>query len=227
MKRLSLIAALLCLAAFLVSPARALEYSFTAPADPSYGKPTSVEPVLTADRSELPNTDRSKDAALIPPSLNRPAACPSSLGNTPTSGSFTGYTEVTDGLRYPDGSLGTLTIPRLGVCVPIFEGTDSATLKKGAGHFEGASIWDGNCCLAGHNRGVNAIFGQLHTLNVGDIITLTTLLGTRTYAVTGVEKVAETDTSGLASTVGNQITLYTCVRDQPAYRWCVKGVEIG
>ncbi len=59
-------------------------------------------------------------------------------------------------------------------------------LRKGAGHFEDTSIWAGNVCVAAHNRGVNDHFGEIHTLDVGDEITLTTRLGTRTYAVTSV-----------------------------------------
>ena len=46
-------------------------------------------------------------------------------------------------------------------------------------------------------------------MNAGDTITLTTQLGTRTYAVTSVTKVSKTDTSGTAATSSNQITLYT------------------
>ena len=56
-------------------------------------------------------------------------------------------------------------------------------------------------------------------------ITLTTKLGKRTYAVTSVEKVSETDSSMLAATPDNCITLYTCVRNESAYRWCVRAVE--
>ena len=41
-----------------------------------------------------------------------------------------------------------------------------------------------------------------------------------------VEKVLETDTSGTAATTDNRLTLYTCVRDQRAYRWQVQAVEI-
>ena len=142
------------------------------------------------------------------------------------SGSYIGYTEVMPSLYYPNGSLGTLKIPSIGLTVDIYEGTDSAALAKGVGHFEETSIWDGNCCFAAHNRGIRNDFGQIHTLNTGDIITLTTALGTRTYAVSSVVKVDVTDTSGLASTAENCITLYTCVADQPAYRWCVKGVSV-
>ena len=69
------------------------------------------------------------------------------------------FTEVTSNLYYSGGYLGTLKIPSLGVNVKIYEGTDSTQLAKGAGHFIGTSIWNGNVCVAGHNRGVNCYFG--------------------------------------------------------------------
>ena len=147
-----------------------------------------------------------------------------STGTTGMGGQTTAFTDVTSDLYYSNGSLGTLKIPSIGLTVGVYEGTDSAALLKGAGHFEGTSIWLGNVCLAGHNRGVRNDFGKIHTLKSGDTITFTTVLGTMTYSVSSVTKVAVTDTSGLSSTANNQITLYTCVMDQPAYRWCVKAV---
>ncbi len=152
-------------------------------------------------------------------------------GSSPTDiaqGSATGgYTEVTDDLRYSDGSLGTLEIPAICLSVKVVQGTDSAALKKGAGHFTNTSIWDGNVCFAGHNRGTNNYFGKIHTLEAGDTITLTTMLGTRTYAVTSVEKINVNDSSGTASTTDNRVTLYTCVMNQPEYRWCVTAIQQG
>ena len=135
------------------------------------------------------------------------------------------FTEVTSDLYYSGGYLGTLRISSLGVTVRVYEGTDSTQLAKGAGHFPDTSIWDGNCCIAAHNRGSNSYFGKIHTLNLGDRITLTTKLGTRSYQVTSVSKVSETDTSGLTASSENMITLYTCVQNQSGYRWCVKAVE--
>lgn len=129
-------------------------------------------------------------------------------------------------LMNSNGSIGTLSIPAIDVNVQIFEGTDAATLDKGAGHFGNASVWTGNVPIAGHNRGANCYFGDLHKLKEGDEIVYTTRLGTRTYAVTGFTKVLYTDLSGLAATEENTITLYTCVRGESDYRWCVKGVEI-
>ena len=66
MKKLTMLLSLLYLTAALAVPASALEYNISAPGDPEYGKPTSVEPVATADRGELSNVDVSKNAALVP-----------------------------------------------------------------------------------------------------------------------------------------------------------------
>ena len=136
------------------------------------------------------------------------------------------FTEVTSDLYYKNGSLGRLEIPALDLNVRIYQGTDSKTLAKGVGHFEDTSIWNGNVCLAAHNRGANSYFGQIHTLDIGDKITLTTKLGTRTYKVTDVFKVSETDRSGLADSGENMLTLYTCVRNQRDQRWCVTAAEV-
>jgi len=272
MKKLkTLLSTMLCLCTMcaLALPAHALEYNINAPDNPEYGKPTSFEPVVTADGGAMKNEDVSKNAALIPPGFGTPTSymlntgeyltpnlVPSQMtgagqvnGNVavvvpPTSGTVPGatggypitdtstspsttpgFTEVTSDLYYGDGSLGTLKIPSIGLAVKVFEGTGSAPLLKGAGHFEGTSIWLGNVCVAGHNRGVRNDFGKIHTLKSGDTITFTTVLGTMTYAVSSVSKGAVTDTSGLSATAHNQITLYTCVEDQPAYRWCVRALE--
>lgn len=136
------------------------------------------------------------------------------------------FTEVSGDLYYKNGSLGRLEIPVLDLSVRIYQGTDSKTLAKGIGHFEDTSIWEGNICLAAHNRGANSHFGQIHTLDIGDRIKLTTKLGTRTYKVTDVFKVSETDRSGLADSGENMLTLYTCVRNQRDQRWCVVAAEV-
>ena len=127
------------------------------------------------------------------------------------------FTDVTSELYYKNGSLGRLEIPSLDLSVRIYQGI---------GHFEDTSIWNGNVCLAAHNRGANSYFGQIHTLDIGDKIILTTRLGTRTYKVTDVFKVSETDHSGLADSGENMLTLYTCVRNQRDQRWRVTAAEV-
>ena len=271
-----------CMLLALAVPAFALEYTFDEDEQSGYGKPTSVDPVVTADGGAQKNEDVSKNAAIIPPSFGTPTSntlntgeyltpnlVPSAMpatgatvngdfvvvfppdmsglsaesvpadlaaGSTMVPGSAdvtvtvpestsSGYTEVTDDLYYKDGSLGTLEIPAIGLTVKVYQGTDSAALKKGAGHFTNTSIWDGNAGFAAHNRGANSYFGKIHTLELGDRITLTTTLGTRSYVVASVEKVSINDSSGTAPTTDNRVTLYTCVMDQPEYRWCVTAVQ--
>ena len=237
-----------------VGQASALEYTMEAPDDYLFGRPTSDDTIYewedpNVDRSKntalippgfgtptsyLPGSGDPLTPNLIPSALDGGGLVSQTgsvnypvidTGNGSSSGQNVGYTAVTSDLYYSGGHLGTLKIPAIGLSTKVYEGTDSSTLAKGAGHFPGTSVWDGNCCIAGHNRGVRDDFGDLHTLEPGDTITWTTKLGTRTYQVVSVEKVLETDTSGTATTSDNRITLFTCVRDQRAYRWCVQAVE--
>ncbi|KAF5069980.1 Sortase domain protein [anaerobic digester metagenome] len=242
------------LAFALAVPVGAVEYTIDAPSAGDFGKPTSIDVVQTAATGMAVNEDCSKNAALIPPAFgsetgnlkgsgeyltpnlapggmatagatigSNVTAIPSTGGN---QAAVTQFTEVTSDLYYSGGYLGTLKIPAVNLSVKIYQGTGSSTLAKGVGHFTDTSIWDGNVCLAAHNRGTNSYFGQIHTLDTGDKITLTTKLGTRTYKVTSVAKVLETDDSATNPTTEDCLTLYTCVRDQSAYRWCVRAVAV-
>lgn len=197
---------------------------------PAFGSPTSytlnagelLTPNLVRQNSTAANISGTGGVTIMPPSFTTTTTT-TTTGNTSHT-TVTGYTEVTDDLYYSAGHLGTLRIPDIGLTVKVYEGTDSAALKKGAGHFEDTSIWDGNVAVAGHNRGVNNHFGKIHTLDIGDEIKWTTKLGSRTYEVFSVAKVAVDDLSVLNSSAENIITLITCVMDQPDYRWCVQAV---
>lgn len=137
------------------------------------------------------------------------------------------FTEVTSSMYYSAGHIGTLKIPELDLSVKIYEGTTTSVLAKGVGHFKDTSIWNGNVCLAAHNRGTNDYFADIHELDYGDEIKLTTKKGTRTYKVFNIEKISVNDTSNLQGTSDNIITLITCVKNQADYyRWCVQGYEV-
>ena len=194
--------------------------TFGSPSADTLGTGTYLTPNLAPGGMAVGTITGGNMPVIFPPASD---AASGSSGGTSTAA---GYTYVTDDLYYSGGYLATLKIPSIGVNVKVYEGTESTSLAKGAGHFTGTSIWEGNVCIAGHNRGVNNHFGKIHTLAAGATITLTTKLGTRTYAVTEVSKVLETDTSGTAATSDNRITLYTCVMDQRAYRWMVQAVEV-
>ena len=257
MKKMMSLCLSLCLTAALAAPAYALEYTIDAPEGPSYGTPTSIEVVHTADGGAMKNEDVSKNAALIPPGFGTPSMDAMNTGTyltpnlapggMPATGAViggnsaavvepgstvvtspsstvitTGYTEVTSDLYYSAGYLGTLKIPALDLSVKVYQGTDSAALAKGAGHFSSTSIWNGNVAFAAHNRGVANHFGKIHTLSIGDKITYTTKLGTRTYKVYSVSKISVNDVSVLNDSADNILTLVTCVMNQPDYRWCVQ-----
>ncbi len=138
----------------------------------------------------------------------------------------TAYTELTAQDYYSDGHIGNIKIAAIGVDFSVYEGADTKTMNKGAAHITNTSVWDGNVCLAAHNRGVANNFGKIQTLREGDLIVLSTAHGTRVYSVFRVEKIAETDTSILAPSVGNMLTLTTCVANERAYRYVVQAVQI-
>lgn len=248
-----LAAAMLC--AMCVGQASALEYTMDAPDNYLFAQPTSddtiyewenpnvdrskntalIPPVFGSPTSYLPGSGEALTPNLLPGALDG-GGLVSTVGSVTyptvdtnsgwTGTASTGWTDVSSDLYYSGGYLGILKIPAIGLSVKVYEGTRSSVLAKGAGHFQNTSIWDGNVSIAGHNRGVRDDFGDLHTLEPGDTVTWTTKLGTRTYKVVSVEKVLETDTSGTAAATDNRITLFTCVRDQRAYRWQVQAVEV-
>lgn len=255
MKKSILMLAVCCVLTAISIPAYAADYTINAPATGLFGRPTSDDTIYVTtdepanvDRSKnvalippafgsqssylpssgellTPNMAQSTNpgaaggsATIMPPAVS--SSTQTNTGYTPT-----GYTAVTSDLYYSAGHLGTLKIPKIGLTVRVYQGTDSSALAKGAGHFTSTSIWDGNVSIAGHNRGINNHFGKIHTLAVGDDLTLTTKLGTRTYKVCSVAKISVDDTSVLNDSADNIVTLITCVMNQPAYRWCVQAKE--
>jgi LPXTG-site transpeptidase (sortase) family protein len=149
------------------------------------------------------------------------------------SSDFTSYTKPIEtpkftsvnGLKRSDGSIGTLAIPSLSINMKAFEGTTSASMSKGVGHFAETSGWDGNIGLAGHNRNSKYTIGAIKDLKIGDTIRYTTVLGTRTYSVSFVGTISHTDWSRLSATADNRITIITCLAGQPTLRVCVAAIE--
>ena len=151
---------------------------------------------------------------------------PPPSADSSTGGGYSSKFTLPDGLYYADGSIGTLSIPRLGVSAKVYEEESLENLAKGIGHYKFTSCWYGNVGFAAHNRGAADYFGQIHTLKSGDRIVYTTKLGTRTYEVYFVGQIHETDFSRLGRSDENIVTLTTCVRDIRELRWCVQAREI-
>ena len=128
--------------------------------------------------------------------------------------------------QYDDGTIGTLYVELTGKTIKVFEGESLDNLKKGAGHFNSTSAWDGNCALAGHNRGSSAYFSFVKDLENGDILIYTTKYGTRSYEVYSKTKINEYDNLPLSWSADNILTLITFVADVPEARFCVQAREI-
>lgn len=149
------------------------------------------------------------------------------IATTPTAPTYQqpAYTSA-EGMAYKDGSIGTVKIPSLKIDMKVWEGETATSMKKGLGHYTSSSAWNGNVCVCGHNRGAKYVIGSIKDLNQGDTITYTTIYGTRTYQVTTVQIISNTDWSYLQSTADNRITLTTCLADHPESRVLVQAKEV-
>lgn len=124
--------------------------------------------------------------------------------------------------------IGYLTIKTIGLeKAPIKEGTEDSILNNAIGHFSETSYLEGNVCLAGHNRGYkHNYFENLKNIKEKDLITYITKNEEKNYEVIRIEKINEEDISVLNNTKENQITLITCVENEPENRFCIIGKEI-
>lgn len=131
-------------------------------------------------------------------------------GGSTTSPATPAFTELTQDFLLSNGAVGKISIPAIGVKnYYLWEGETTASMKKGLGHFTGTSVWNGNVAVCGHNRGAKYVIGSIKDLDVGDKITYTTSMGTRTYLVETVTKISSSDWSYLSSTTDNRMTLLT------------------
>ena len=127
-----------------------------------------------------------------------------------------------------DGSIGVLTIESIGVSAPVYETDDEMeAMRKGIAHYKTTSAWNGNIGLCAHNGTASYCwFRDLHKVEKGDMVTYQTALGTRTYEVSEIKEIEETDWFMLGRTEDNRITMTTCIDDKPSKRLVVQAVEI-
>jgi LPXTG-site transpeptidase (sortase) family protein len=99
-------------------------------------------------------------------------------------------------------------------------------MDKGGGHFSFTGLNIGNTAIIGHNRGSAGFFIFVKDLKEGDVITLETNGITRTYAVSMLYTVHESDFEPLLQFGDNRLTLVTCVEYQRNQRRIAVAVEI-
>ena len=106
-------------------------------------------------------------------------------------------------------ALAVLSINRLDIQVPVYNGTDEFNLNRGLGRIRGMARLheDGNLGISGHRDG---FFRALKDIEGGDEIVLKTTEGVDTYQVSGITIVDKHDETPLGPTEGKQLTLVTC-----------------
>ena len=144
---------------------------------------------------------------------------------------YTGNHTPIEQAQMADGSLGVLTIEKIGLSVNVYEGPDQMEdMSKGAAHFPHTSAWDGNVGISAHNinfDGTDGFFKNLYRLEEGDKITYRCELGERAYTVETVKTIDATDWSPLGHSDENYLTLITGISGRPEQRLCVQAVEQG
>ena len=105
--------------------------------------------------------------------------------------------------------LAIMSIDKLDLKVPVYNGTDEINLNRGAGRIKGTGRIDspGNLGIAGHRDG---FFRVLKDIELGDSINMLTHLGNSEFVVSSITIVDPTDVSVLAPTDESTITLVTC-----------------
>ena len=119
-----------------------------------------------------------------------------------------------------------LEIPKINLKADIQEGTTKEIMDKFIGHFEESRKWEGNVCLAAHNRGYeNNYFSEIKQLKEGDKIIYSFQENCREYLVEKNDIIEASNVACLENTQENILTLITCVENEPNYRRCIKAIE--
>lgn len=115
-----------------------------------------------------------------------------------------------------DGVMGYIKIPRIGVNLPIYHGTDQEHMLKGVGHLVGTSLpiggVDSHAVLSAHSGLSSAdLFTNLVDLEKGDLFYIYVLDEVLAYEVNNIKVVKPTETDDLRITKGEDyVTLVTC-----------------
>jgi len=108
--------------------------------------------------------------------------------------------------------LGGITIPKIGLDAPMYEGIRLSTLDRGPGHWPGTAMPGevGNAVIAAHRVSHQAHFRNIDQLAPGDQVIFTTTDGVSTYHVTGVEIVDPSAVWIVDQTATPTATLFAC-----------------
>lgn len=122
-----------------------------------------------------------------------------------------------------DAMVGSLSVPSMGVRLPIYLGASSEHLNEGAALVAGTSAPLGdagddagtgsNCVIAAHRGAVRGVpmFRDIEDVRLGDELTIETPWDTLTYRAAQIEVIAPTDVDAVRLQPGRDlVTLITC-----------------
>ena len=108
--------------------------------------------------------------------------------------------------------MGTISIPKIGVEMTMYEGIRLTTLDYGPGHWPGTALPGqiGNVVVGGHRTSKHRVFRNVDQLVTGDEIIFTDANGVHVYIVNRVEIVSPTDVWIINPTETATATLFAC-----------------
>ena len=132
-----------------------------------------------------------------------------------------------------DGIMGYVEIPKIGVTLPIFHGTNNSSLERGVGHLLGSSLPVGgestHSVLTAHSgMASQKMFSDLDRMKIGDVFYLDVLGERLAYQVDQIKTVLPYDTTYLQTEIGSDLcTLVTCTPfGVNTHRLLVRGTRI-
>ena len=132
-----------------------------------------------------------------------------------------------------NGIMGFITIPKIGIELPIYHSIRSEVLNIACGHLEGTSLPIGgestHSVLSAHRGLPHAkLFTELDKMEVGDTFTITVLNQTITYQVDQIKVVLPSESSDIQIVAGEDLcTLLTCTPyGINSHRLLVRGTRI-
>ncbi len=108
--------------------------------------------------------------------------------------------------------IGRIKIPRIGLGIVMVQGTDTATLQKGPGHYPTTPLpgQGGTVGIAGHRTTYLAPFRHIDDLQKGDPVIIEMPYGTFTYKVRRARIVDPGDVGIIHRTKHEQIVMTAC-----------------
>ena len=144
---------------------------------------------------------------------------------------LTGYNDILN--INGNGIMGYLSIPKLGVELPVYHGISAEVLNIACGHLEGTSLPVGgestHCVLSAHRGLPHArLFTDLDKMELGDTFTITVLDRILTYQVDQIKVVRPDEINDVQIISGEDLcTLLTCTPyGVNSHRLLVRGTRI-